>query len=48
VRAYETTAGVQLGDPEYRCVPEQYAERLLFRGGLDRLDENGEQSVAIA
>lgn len=48
VRAYETTIGTEIVDAEYRCVPEQYGERLLFRGGLDRLDENGEQSVMIA
>jgi hypothetical protein len=47
-KAYETTRGDQIGDPEYRCVPDRYAERLLFRGGLDSLDKDGEQSVAIA
>jgi len=48
VKAYETTDNIPIKDPEYRCVPDQYAERLLFRGGTDRLDENGEQSVMIA
>lgn len=48
VNAYETTEGQQIENPEYRCVPENYAERMIFRGGLDRLDENGERSVAIA
>jgi hypothetical protein len=48
VKAYETTKGDPIEDPQYRCVPENYAERLLFRGGVDKLDENGEQSVAIA
>ncbi|MBD3164132.1 hypothetical protein GF323_02955 [Candidatus Woesearchaeota archaeon] len=47
-RAYETTTGEQIEDSEYRCVPEMYAERLLFRAGLDGLDENGERSVVIA
>lgn len=48
VKAYETTTGEPIDDPQYRCVPANYAERMLFRGGVDRLDENGEQSVAIA
>ena len=48
VKTYETTKGEPIVDAEYRCVPEQYAERLLFRGGTDRLDENGESSVVIA
>jgi len=48
VKAYETTTGDAIDDAQYRCVPEQYAERLLFRGGTDRLDENGQQSVMIA
>lgn len=48
VKAYETTSEEQIDNPEYRCVPEMYAERLLFRSGVDRLDENGQQSVAIA
>ncbi len=48
VKAYETTGGKQISDPKYRCVPETYAERMLFRGGLDSLDENGDQSVMIA
>jgi len=48
VRTYETTDNQPIADAEYRCVPEQYASRLLFRAGLDRLDEQGEQSVMIA
>lgn len=48
VNAYETTANEELDGAQYRCVPQNYASRLLFRGGLDRLDENGEQSVMIA
>ncbi|HII71211.1 TPA: hypothetical protein HA265_00470 [Candidatus Woesearchaeota archaeon] len=47
-RAYETTDEKQIDDAKYRCVPEKYSERLLFRGGLDSLDEQGEQSVMIA
>lgn len=48
VRAIETTDNQEISDPQYRCVPEQYATRMLFRSGTDRLDENGEQSVVIA
>lgn len=48
VKAVETTDNQQIDDAEYRCVPEQYSERMLFRSGVDRLDENGEQSVMIA
>ena len=48
VKAYETTDEKQIEDAEYRCVPEDYAERLLFRGGIASIDENGEQSVMIA
>lgn len=48
VKAYETTAEEQISDAQYRCVPDMYAERLLFRSGLDRLDKIGRQSVAIA
>jgi hypothetical protein len=48
VKAYETTDEKQIENAEYRCVPEDYAERLLFRGGIDSIDENGEQSVMIA
>ena len=47
-KAYETTTGEQISDSEYKCVPQQYEERLLFRGGLDSLDENGKQAVMIA
>jgi hypothetical protein len=47
-RAYETTDEKPIADAEYRCVPDEYAERLIFRGGLDSLDENGAQSVMIA
>ncbi|MBU0758168.1 MAG: hypothetical protein KKF44_08925 [Nanoarchaeota archaeon] len=47
-KAYETTRGEGIQNPEYRCVPGPYAERLVFRGGLDSLDENGEQSTMIA
>lgn len=46
--AYETTTGEMIDAPKYRCVPKRYAERLLFRSGLDRLDEKGEKSVVIA
>ncbi|MFH1399933.1 MAG: hypothetical protein ABIH41_00290 [Nanoarchaeota archaeon] len=48
VRAYETTDDQPIEDAAYRCVPQQYAERMLFRAGVDRLDEQGRQSVAIA
>jgi len=48
VKAYETTANENIENAEYKCVPEEYANRLLFRGGVDRLDTNGEQSVMIA
>lgn len=48
VKATETTRGEQIDNAQHRCVPDRYAERLLFRSGQDRLDENGEQSVAIA
>jgi hypothetical protein len=48
VKAYETTGEQQIEDAKYRCVPQMYAERLLFRSGIDRLDEEGEQSVVIA
>jgi hypothetical protein len=48
VKAYETTTGEQIENPGYHCVPQQYAERLLFRGGQERLDENGVQSAIIA
>jgi len=48
VKAYETTSGKFIDNAQYRCVPDQYAERLLFRAGQDRLDENGERSVLIA
>ncbi|MBS3104091.1 hypothetical protein J4222_03945 [Candidatus Woesearchaeota archaeon] len=54
VKAYETTDGhksaeeVQVENAKFRCVPEEYAERLLFRGGQERLDENGEFSTIIA
>lgn len=48
VRTYETTREEQIENAPYRCVPELYAQRLLFRGGQDSLDENGQQSVIIA
>lgn len=48
VNAYETTRGEPIEDPEYRCVPERYSGRLIFTGGVDRLDEDGERSVMIA
>ncbi|MGM5488874.1 MAG: hypothetical protein ACQESG_08050 [Nanobdellota archaeon] len=48
VKAYETTEGKPIEDPKYRCVPDRYANRLLFRAGIDLLDEVGEQSVMIA
>ena len=48
VNAYETTTPDAIEDSVYRCVPEDYADRLIFRSGLDRLDENGERSIAIA
>jgi hypothetical protein len=48
VKAYETTEEMQIENPEYRCVPDKYADRLVFRAGIDSLDENGEQSVMIA
>lgn len=48
VKAYETTDNLEIENSEYRCVPQAYATRLLFRGGVDRLDENGERSVVIA
>jgi hypothetical protein len=48
VNAYETTRSEEISDATYRCVPEDYSSRLLFRAGIDRLDENGVQSVMIA
>lgn len=48
VKAYETTQNDQIGDAEFRCVPDNYAERLLFRGGQEHLDEDGQASVVIA
>ncbi len=48
VRAIETTRGDPVENPMYRCVPEQYAERLLFRSGQQRLDEEGNENVLIA
>lgn len=47
VDTYETTRGEPI-DGGFRCVPDQYAERLLFRGGTTRLDENGQSSTVIA
>jgi hypothetical protein len=44
VKAYETTSGELIEDAQFRCVAPQYAERLLFRGGQERLDENGKAS----
>lgn len=48
VKAYETTKEEPIENAKYRCVPEEYSERLLFRSGIDRLDEKGKQSVMIA
>lgn len=48
VKAYETTSGQQVPNAQFRCVPELYAQRLLFRGGVEQLDENGKSSSAIA
>lgn len=48
VKARETTQNEEISDAKYRCVPEMYAQRMLFRSGLDRLDEKGDQSVMIA
>lgn len=48
VKTYETTRGQMIDDPNYRCVPARYAQRLIFRAGIDRLDENGDRSVVIA
>lgn len=48
VKAHETTQNEEIEDAKYRCVPEQYAERMLFRSGADRLDESGEQAISIA
>ena len=48
VKAYESTNEQQITDAKYRCVPQTYADRLLFRSGVDSLDESGEQSVMIA
>ena len=48
VRAYETTDNQQIENATYRCVPQRYAGRMLFSGGLDQLDENGQQSTRIA
>ncbi len=42
VKAYETTSEEQIENTKYRCVPKQYADRLLFRGGVYRLNENGQ------
>ncbi len=48
VKAYETTDNTPIEDAQYRCVPQDYSERLLFRSGVDRLDEKGDRSVMIA
>ncbi|MBN1175328.1 hypothetical protein JXA48_01665 [Candidatus Woesearchaeota archaeon] len=48
VKAYETTGSEPIDNPQYRCVPDDYSSRLIFRSGLDRLDEKGDQSVMIA
>lgn len=48
VKAIETTGGQAIDDAQFRCVPAQYAERLLFGAGQERLDENGEHAVLIA
>lgn len=48
VKAYETTDGETIDDASFRCVPKQYAERLLFRGGQERLDGEGKASTMIA
>ena len=48
VKAYETTSSDKISNPEFRCVPDKYAERLLFRAGMERIDESGSTSVAIA
>lgn len=48
VKAYETTDANPIENAEYRCVPDNYAERLLFRSGIDSLDEKGKQYVIIA
>ncbi len=48
VKATETTSNEPIENAQFRCVPDQYAERMLFRSGQERLDENGELGVAIA
>ena len=48
VKTTETTSDEPIEKPDYKCVPDQYAERLLFRSGQDFLDENGNQAVVIA
>lgn len=48
VKAYETTNNELIENPDFRCVPQQYAERLLFRSGQERLDEEGRLSAVIA
>ena len=48
VRAYETTISEPVDNAQFRCVPDQYAEKLLFRAGQERIDENGEIGVMIA
>ncbi len=48
VRATETTDGQQIENAQFRCVPEQYGERLLFRSGMERLDETGQPATLIA
>jgi len=48
VKAGETTRREQIDDAKYRCVPDIYAERLLFTSGQDKTDENGQRYVSIA
>ena len=48
VKTTQTTLSNEIPDATYRCVPKQYAERLLFTSGQDRLDEFGRSSTAIA
>ena len=48
VKAGETTRSEQIDDAKYRCVPDIYAERLLFTSGQDKIDENGQRYASIA
>jgi len=48
VKAVETTSGQGIDNAQFRCVPDQYAGRLLFTSGQEWLDKEGRQSIIIA